>query len=111
MKHFCKIHFAFLLILTVLLNGCVKNAPESITQAALHQADVIEAKITKECPQIEIRTDIMALKSTIRGQLSSCEDLVQIYKERNNALWLAIIALVVLWLVGHWAKIKTRIFK
>ena len=103
--------FTILLILTVLLNGCMKTAPETATEAALNQVAAIEAKITKECPQIEITTDIMALKSTIKGQLASCEDRLQIYKERNNTLWLAIVALVILWLVANWAKIKGRFIK
>jgi len=98
-------------IVTVLLSGCAKSAPESITEAALHQADAIEAKINKECPRAEISVEMMSLRSIIRGQLASCEDSLQIYRERNNTLWLAIFAMVALWLFANWAKIKSKVFK
>ena len=103
--------FYKIVILTVLLNGCMKTAPEAATEAALQQAVAIEAKINKECPQAEISTDMMALKSTIKTQLASCEDRLQIYRERNNTLWLAIIAMVALWLFANWTKIKSKVFK
>ena len=94
-----------------LLNGCAKTAPETATEAALHQADALEAKIIKECPHTEISVDMMALKYTIKSQLASCEDRLQIYRERNNTLWLVIIAMVALWLFANWTKIKSKVFK
>ena len=103
-----------IVILTVLLNGlygCAKTAPEIATEAALNQVSAVEAKIKKQCPQADIDRDIIALQSSIKSQLASCEDRLQIYRERNNTLWLAIIAMVALWMFANWAKIKSKVFK
>lgn len=103
--------FYKIVIVTVLLSGCMKTAPEAATEAALNQVSAVEAKIKKECPHAEISAEIMVLRSSIKSQLAACEDRVQIYRERNNTLWLAIIAMVALWLFANWAKIKSKVLK
>lgn len=103
--------FYKIVIVTFLLNGCAKTAPESATESALNQVAAVEAKIKQECPQAKIDRDIIALQSSIKTQYASCEDRLQIYRERNNTLWLAIIAMISLWLFANWAKIKSKVFK
>ena len=99
------------IITAIILAGCATSAPETATQAALQQANAIEDRINKECPRAEIATDMMALRATIKTQLAACETVVQTYKERNNTLWLAIIAMITLWLFANWNKIKGRFIK
>lgn len=103
--------FYKIVIVTLLLNGCAKTAPEAATETALNQVSAVEAKIKEECPQAKIAAEIMVLRSAIKSQLASCEDRVQIYRERNNTLWLAIIAMIGLCLFANWAKIKSKVLK
>ena len=97
--------------IAMILAACTTSAPETATQAALQQANAIEDRINKECPQAEITLDMMALRSTIKTQLASCESVIQTYKERNNTLWVIIIAMITLWLFANWNKIKGRFIK
>lgn len=99
------------MIITILLTGCAKTAPEIATEAALNQVSAVEAKIKQECPQAKIDKDIIALQSSIKSQYASCEERLQTYQEKNNTLWLAIISMIGLWLFANWAKIKGRFFK
>ena len=99
------------IILAIIIAGCAKTAPELATEAALNQVSAVEAKIKKECPQAQIAGEIMVLRSTIKTQMAACESTVQTYKERNNTLWLAIIAMIGLWLFANWNKIKGRFIK
>ena len=98
-------------IIALLLTGCAKTAPEIATEAALNQVSAVEAKIKQECPQAKIAAEIMVLRSSIKSQLAACEANIQTYREKNNTLTLAIIAMVALWLFANWAKIKGRFFK
>lgn len=93
------------------LVGCAKTPTETATETALQQADAIEAKVAKECPQISTDKDFLALKGTIKTQLATCESYTETLKAKNNTLWLAIIAMIGLWLMANWVKIKTRFFK
>lgn len=111
MKQFCKIHFAFLLILTLLLSGCWNNAVESATETSLHQIAAIEQQIKKECPTAKIDEPIRALKSSINTQLATCEAKMESLRERNNTLWAVLIGLIAVIIVANWAKIKTKVFK
>lgn len=101
----------YLLLLSVLLYGCAKTPTETATETALQQANAIEAKVAKECPQISTDKDFLALKGTIKTQLATCESYTETLKAKNNTLWLAIIAMIGLWLMANWVKIKTRFFK
>jgi len=99
------------IITAIILAGCATSAPETATEAALHQTNAIEERISKECPDLEINSDMMALRATIKTQLAACETVVQTYKERNNTLWLAIISMIALWIFANWNKIKGRFIK
>ena len=96
--------FTILLILTVLISGCAKTAPELATEAALNQVSAVEAKIKQECPQAKIDKDILALQSSIKSQYASCEERLQTYRERNNTLIVIIIGIAIVFGVSKWAK-------
>ena len=93
------------------LFGCAKNATETATDASLSQVDALEQEIKKDCPAVNYDKKMDALRNSIKTQLATCEAQKETLQERNNTLWLAIIAIIGLWLFANWAKIKTRIFK
>lgn len=93
------------MIITILLTGCAKTAPELATEAALNQVSAVEAKIKKQCPQADIDRDIIALQSSIKSQYASCEERLQTYRERNNTLIVIIIGMIVVFLAKQrWVK-------
>ena len=61
------------LVIVLLLCGCVKTTTETVTETALQQVDSIEQSITPECKNASITMQMMALRSTIKTQLSACE--------------------------------------
>lgn len=94
-----------MLILTVLLSGCAKNASESAAEASLHQVAIIEQQIKKECPTAKFDDQMTALKESINQQLKTCETEKGVLKERNNTLIVILIGIIVVLGVGKWAKL------
>lgn len=109
MKQFCKIHFAILLILTLLLNGCVKNAAESAAETSMNQINVIEHQIKKQCPEAEIDDEIAALRSSVRTQLEVCEAQKATLREKNNTLIVILLGILIVFVIAKWQKIKRLI--
>lgn len=100
-----------LLILLPILTACVQNASETAAETSLHQVNVIEQQIKKECPAAKIDEPIKALKSSINTQLAVCESQKATLEEKNNTLLVILIGLIVVIVVVNWTKVKARIFK
>ena len=101
----------FIAIMLGCVFGCAKTATETAAETSLNQINVIEKKIKKECPAVNIEEEINTLRSSINTQLVMCETQKDTLKEKNNTLWAVLIGLVGMIIVFNWAKIKTRIFK
>lgn len=105
MKNLCVF-----IVLTALLSGCAKTAPESATDAALIQVGAVEQAIKKECPQAKIDEDMNALRATIKNQLASCKSQNAELKAKNHTLWAVLMGLIAVIIALNWVKIKTRVF-
>lgn len=93
-------HFAILLTITLLLNGCAKTATETAAEVALQQVDVVEKQIKKECPQASIDEEINTLKTSIKSQLSTCESelsRVDAEKVKWQIAFFGLLIFIVIW--------------
>ena len=94
------------IILALLLAACVKDASEMAAETSLSQVNAIEKKIQKDCPQGDFAAEIMVLKSSIKGQLTTCEVEKSNLRERNNTLLAVIGGLLLIILALCWNKIR-----
>lgn len=98
--------YSIFLIITVLLNGCAKTAPESATEALLVQIGAVEQQIKKECPQAKIDKQMDALRSSAESQLKSCESRVETVQAQRNT-WVVVSGALFLIMVAYFIG-KTR---
>lgn len=93
-----------LFLILLLLTGCVKNASESAADASLHQVNVIEQQIKKECPAAKFDDQMNALRDSIKNQLAICEAQKGALEERNNTLIVILIGIAIVFGISKWAK-------
>lgn len=93
-----------LFLILLLLTGCVKNASQTAADASLHQVNVIEQQIKKECPTAKFDEQMNALRDSIKNQLAVCEAQKGALEERNNTLIVILIGIAIVFGVSKWAK-------
>lgn len=83
MKHFCKIHFAILLIFTFLLNGCASKDPVEtiIDHHQEHISDVLDYAYNN----IEQTKDVVFLENELQSCNLALVDVKQAYYSRIAA--------------------------
>lgn len=106
MKHFCKIHFTILIILTLLLNGCTKKDPvENIidnnighfTEVVNYAKDNFEQ--TKDVVYLENELDsciivLDSVKQAHYSQIDACESKINYWRLLSMFLSLVIAGVV-----------------
>lgn len=92
------------LLILLLLTGCAKNASKTATETSLHQVNVIEQQIKKECPTAKFDEQMNALRESIKNQLAVCEAEKDALEERNNTLIVILIGIAIVFGVSKWAK-------
>lgn len=107
MKRFCKIHFAILLLSTVLLNGCFRSTPvDTATETAKNSIVALEKSLKDDCKTEGINEQIKAIKTTITNIHETCLAEKEILKEQKTKwqiLFLGAIGIIVLLL---WRKFR-----
>lgn len=95
MKHFCKIHFAVLLILTVLLSGCAKSQTptNTVADSAKESVSAIVA-VKPECKDVgEVcNSQIDSIMATCNLEL---DDLNKDVVKWKWSFWGLLIALAI----------------
>ena len=99
-------HFAILLILTFLLNGCgTKTATENIVDSATQTIDAMYEAIPKECRNESIenlrsasKKQIVAIDSSCKSQIAVLEAKISQKNTSIGTLSLLILAFLFLWL-------------
>lgn len=108
MKQFCKIHFAILLISTLLLNGCARKDPvETIIE---HHQNHIKEVLDYSYNNIEQNKDVIFLENELKncelamvdikqsyyGQISTCKAKTDYWRLATFGLGLLLVALGIL---------------
>lgn len=98
MKHFCKMHFAILLILTVLLNGC--GSQQEPAQTVINFTDNSQlVQVVGDNNNMAATTDVQASQTSTPQQTT--ED-----KTEDNTLIFLIIAGIILGVGIYWYQKK-----
>ena len=92
------------LLIFLLLTGCAKNASESAAETSLHQVNVIEQQIKKECPAAKFDDQMNALRDSIKNQLAICEAQKGALEERNNTLIVILLGIAIVFGISKFAK-------
>lgn len=99
MKHFCKIRFAILLILTVLISGCAKTTPtENIIGQHVQLVDeaLSDPTLSNEAKSAlkTCRAGLLSAQETHQAEISKCDAEKSKLKTERNGLFLAVLLLV-----------------
>lgn len=98
MKHFCKIHFALLLISTVLLNGC--GSKQEPAQTVINFTDNSQlVQVVGDNNNMAATTDVQASQTSTPQQTT--EDTTE-----DNTLIFLIIAGIILGVGIYWYQKK-----
>lgn len=106
MKHFCKIHFAILLTLTVLLSGCSTPDPvetvidghiEHVQQTidyAKQNFEQIPSVVFLENELERCQAAMVDIKQTYYGQISTCKAKTDYWRMATYASLIVLVGLI-----------------
>ena len=90
-------HFAFLLILTVLLSGCTRKTPvETITDNAMAQVVALEKTLPNECKTDAVLAQLVSIRAEIASAPAACELQIKPIRQQRNGYAIALFALIAL---------------
>ena len=90
-------HFAFLLILTVLLGGCTRKTPvETITDNAMAQVVALEKTLPNECKTDGVLAQLVSIRAEIASAPQACELQIKPIRQQRNGYAIALFALIAL---------------
>lgn len=106
MKQFCKIHFAILLISTLLLNGCARKDPVEtvIDHHTNHISEVLDYSYnnieqTKDVKFLENELEscqlaMIDIKQTYYGQIAACKSKTDYWRLATISLFVALCLVI-----------------
>ena len=89
----------FILGCTLLMCGCTPKTPvETIADNATSQVIALEKTLPKECKTEAVMAEITSIKAEIAGAPRACELQIQPIRTERNALAVALMAIIALFL-------------
>ena len=107
MSQICKIRFAILLIVTVLLSGCFRSTPiDTAVENAQNSVVALEKSLTADCKTESTNAQLRAIKSSISEIKENCiaqQKILEEQKTKWQILFLGAVGIIVLLL---WRKFR-----
>jgi len=88
--------FLLLVCCCVLCSCSNPSTTEQITESTQQTITALEKTLPNECKTPAVTETIRSIRSQVELCNSNCEQRIQVYKEKNRTLWVALISILTL---------------